>query len=131
MAMQVSKLNENVILLNLQKRKTELGQLSEKVAQHHATRGHFTGSNIEELINVTAEIKQLAVEFELFVKINYGKEVSDGEQGPKEFKNQADFEEGMCNQDIERFRQQEGLPMNGLYGAEKDEVEGDGASCYY
>jgi hypothetical protein len=46
-------------------------------------------------------------------------------------RNQAEFEEGMCSQDVERFRSQNGLPMNGVYDDEDDEVEGDGVSCYY
>lgn len=42
-----------------------------------------------------------------------------------------DFEEGMCSQDVEKFRNQSGLPMNGLYEDDEDEErEGDGVSCY-
>jgi hypothetical protein len=44
---------------------------------------------------------------------------------------QERFEEGMCGQDIERFRSREGLPMNGVYDDDDDEREGDGVSCYY
>lgn len=44
---------------------------------------------------------------------------------------QGNFEEGMCSQDVEKFRQQNGLPQNGVYDDEDDEVEGDGVSCYY
>ncbi|HUS88155.1 MAG TPA: hypothetical protein VMW91_02100 [Desulfosporosinus sp.] len=41
----------------------------------------------------------------------------------KEMYDPRDFEEGMCNQDIERFREQEGLPQNGIYD-EDDERTG-------
>jgi hypothetical protein len=50
---------------------------------------------------------------------------------PRDFRNQADFEEGMCGQDIELFRSQNGLPMNGCHDEDDEEVEGDGVSCYY
>ena len=51
--------------------------------------------------------------------------------GPKDFRNQADFEEGMCSQDVEKFRSQNGMPMNGVYDDDEEEREGDGVSCYY
>lgn len=44
---------------------------------------------------------------------------------------QEQFEEGMCSQNVEIFRQQQGLPMNGVYDDDEDEREGDGVSCYY
>ena len=40
---------------------------------------------------------------------------------------QRDFEEGMCSQDVEKFRQQNGLPMNGVYDDDdEDPVDGIG-----
>ncbi len=36
-----------------------------------------------------------------------------------------EFEEGMSNQDIERFRTENGMPLNGLPDEEDDEVCGD------
>ncbi len=43
-----------------------------------------------------------------------------------------EFEEGMCNQDIEKFREQNGIPMNGLPNDDDDDGSGDdGVSCYY
>jgi hypothetical protein len=44
---------------------------------------------------------------------------------------QERFEEGMCGQGIEKFRLQNGLPMNGVYDDDEEECEGDGVSCYY
>ena len=76
--MEIPKIHENMLLTDLRASKTGLSRLSETLAKHHSQYGTFIGSNIEDLINVTAEIKQLAVELEMFVNVNYGKEVSDG-----------------------------------------------------
>jgi len=71
---QIKKINENLILWKLRASENRLKGIHEVMLAHNAKHGTFTGSNIEDLINVTAELKQLAIELELFVKANYRKE---------------------------------------------------------
>jgi hypothetical protein len=71
---QKKKIAENLLLWQLRSQEAKFKLITENLSQHQVHNGTFTGSNIEDLINVTAEIKQLAVELELFVDANYGKE---------------------------------------------------------
>ena len=64
---------QKYLLKKLGKVEFELSTASEGLANYHKLVGLFEGNSLEELRKSAADIKQLAIEMELFINSYYGK----------------------------------------------------------
>jgi len=64
---------QKYIIQKLDKVEFELQSVSEGLANYHKLEGLFEGNSLEELRKSAADIKQLAIEMELFINSYYGK----------------------------------------------------------
>jgi len=69
---------ENYLISKLQDTEHNLKVITESIMVHKTFNHDFSESNIETIREQLAEIKQRAIELELFIDVNCGKEVQNG-----------------------------------------------------